>query len=97
MGDVEKLGLGQHALWGFTPALDLLALRPSSSSSSSSAPSPGEEQPLNILLANPNDIRHVLNTIACRHRHKLPGKNAIPPINVSLKSDVLFRRHESKS
>ncbi|KAG5186852.1 hypothetical protein JKP88DRAFT_276249 [Tribonema minus] len=66
-----KEGLGAHAMWGFTPALDLLAYPPpafaaedrgSSSGSSSSKKSA-------VLLAQPGDPGHLLKTICCRRRH----------------------------
>ena len=46
--------LGQHALWGFSPARDLLD------------PPPAAGGGATVLLASPGDVRHVLKTIAAR-------------------------------
>ena len=58
--------IGVHHLWGFTPALDLQevyrAVAPTGEKGDTNAP-------LNILLAQTGDIRHVLKTIAQRRRH----------------------------
>eukprot|EP00903_Cladosiphon_okamuranus_P019165 g17627.t2 len=52
----EREGIGPHAMWGYTPAQDLLR----------EAPVKGEA---NILICQPGDIGHVLRTIGTRRRH----------------------------
>jgi hypothetical protein len=81
MADQLVRGIGHHGLWGLSPAFDFVeaiysgtiiypAARPSSSTGChSSQPLQEEEQPINILLVHPGDIRHILYTISRRKRH----------------------------
>lgn len=46
-------------MWGFSPTFDILE---------QISPKPDEKDAIEILLMSPGDIRHVLNTIASRHR-----------------------------
>ena len=83
--ETESLaGLGVHHMWGFSQAFNCQAMyeanqpRPPTTTTSTTTnvtPSlPAEEdnhtdEPLNILLSEPSDIRHVLVTLAQRRRH----------------------------
>ncbi|CAM9199040.1 unnamed protein product, partial [Hapterophycus canaliculatus] len=49
-------GVGTHAMWGFTPAQDLLRESPLKGVA-------------NILVCQPGDIGHVLRTVGMRRRH----------------------------
>jgi hypothetical protein len=81
----ERLGIGPHAMWGFTPALDLLEAYLKHHPHQDAEGSAVGEQPINVLLVNPNDIRHVLRTISTRSRHFAgeTGKRA-RPVHVSV-------------
>lgn len=89
----ERLGivLGPHAMWGFTPALDLLEACLKHHPRQDAEGSAVGEQPINVLLVNPNDIRHVLRTISTRGRHFAgeTGKRA-RPVHVSGKALMFF-------
>lgn len=72
------LSMGTVNMWGFSPAYDVCSGLPeweksdkSSAAGSSSADANEEKasaEPINILLAGPGDVRHVLATIARRRR-----------------------------
>jgi dynein assembly factor 3, axonemal len=74
-------GIGHHGLWGLSPAFDFVeAIFSLTSPISVPAPSStegdrgqqplqDEEQPINILLVHPGDIRHILYTVSRRKRH----------------------------
>lgn len=68
----DALGIGPHAMYGFSPAQDLLAAY-LDSKTSHVVVEDDTTTPINILLANPADVRHVLKTIACRRRHVAGG------------------------
>lgn len=53
--------MGQHVMWGFSPAVDLL-----DSPCKDGPMEDGNEEPLNILLVQPGDVRHIIKTIASR-------------------------------
>jgi dynein assembly factor 3, axonemal len=59
MGSMLQEGLGPHAMWGFTPAMDLLSQLPANTEAAS------------ILLLQPGDPGHILKTVSSRRRH--PG------------------------
>lgn len=105
-GSMEILkSIGHHGLWGYSPTFDMQEaflntrskLSVAESSTSSSSSSSGEEdddnRPLNILLVNPGDIRHIISTISRRRRHILnrndknkatTGESQLRPINFYL-------------
>ena len=67
-GQQSANALGLHAMWGFSPAFDLLAALPRSVTD---APPPADgaaPEPINVLLVQPADIRHILFTVARRRR-----------------------------
>jgi dynein assembly factor 3, axonemal len=64
MADQLVRGIGHHGLWGFSPAFDFVE-----AIFSACDLDPGSLEPLNILLVQPGDIRHVLYTISRRKRH----------------------------
>ena len=68
--------VGVHQYWGFTPALNDEELWRKVVPPADAA---NDSKPLNVLLAQPGDIRHILKTIAERARDG--GKR---PINVSV-------------
>ena len=57
--------LGFISLWGFTPSIDFISGTPHSITDSD------EEQPLNVLLSECADVRHILRTLS----DNLPTKN----------------------
>jgi hypothetical protein len=52
--------LGVTSFWGFSPSMDLLQATIQNRASSSSSTS----APINVLLINPADIRHIMHTVA---------------------------------
>ncbi|CAN0187333.1 unnamed protein product, partial [Phaeothamnion confervicola] len=62
-------GMGAHALWGYTPALDLLSDLGERVPQSQSGRSSAEGGEINILVVQPGDIGHILRTLACKRRH----------------------------
>ncbi|CAN0054281.1 unnamed protein product [Scytosiphon promiscuus] len=73
-------GLGDHAMWGFTPAQDLLR----------ESPLKGEA---NILVCQPGDIGHVLRTIGMRRRHPQHTINASSSLYVWESQIAVLARH----
>ena len=74
--ETESLaGLGVHHMWGFSQAFNCQAMyeanqpRPTTTTPLPAAEDNHSDQPLNILLSEPSDIRHVLVTLAQRRRH----------------------------
>lgn len=79
-------GLGVHSMWGFSPSMNLLGFSRSAVKSQKrtdedhakdSGKEGKEEQgklpPLNILLVQPSDPRHIIHTIAQRNRKSKRG------------------------
>jgi dynein assembly factor 3 len=77
--DIVK-SIGHHGLWGYSSAFDAQEawLNSHTRSASSTATAAGSRQeededdlmkPLNILLVNPGDVRHIITTISRRRRH----------------------------
>ncbi|KAI8620902.1 hypothetical protein BC830DRAFT_394687 [Chytriomyces sp. MP71] len=58
-------GAGSAGLWGFSPAMDLLALGPSNNEEKK----PGDPD-ANFLIMGARDARHIIKTIALVGRHK---------------------------
>jgi hypothetical protein len=83
--------LGFISLWGFTPSIDFLTGTPHTISDSE------EEKPLNVLLSECADVRHVLRTLSDNLPTK-DGKQRSGPINIyihekqkeNLCRDILF-------
>jgi len=65
-----EASVGIHGMWGFSPALNLLSSPVTSKSSTLPPPPPpsNPSEPINILLLQSCDIRHVLRTLSCRLR-----------------------------
>lgn len=59
-------GFGNINWWGFSPCVDLLKLYSDQSNSNCS-----EEEPINILLVNSGDQRHILKSLGSK---KIFGK-----------------------
>ena len=85
MSEGTQLGMGVHQMWGMTPAFDcvdvydkalgIATLPTQTKGQKKKAKKKAEvlvnsDEPINILLAQPGDIRHVLKTLAQRRRHK---------------------------
>ncbi|ETP28536.1 hypothetical protein F442_22160 [Phytophthora nicotianae P10297] len=68
------MSMGTVNMWGFSPAYDVCSgLSEWNKGKSSWVNSDDDEQkvsnqPINVLLAGPGDVRHVLATISCRRR-----------------------------
>ena len=63
-------GIGVHHMWGFSQAFNCQAIYESNQPKSSiDSDQDHSDEPLNILLSNPSDIRHVLMTLSQRRRH----------------------------
>lgn len=69
--------MGHHAHWGFSAGFDFIE-----------AVLAGRKQladePFNILLIQPGDIRHILHTISRRRRHKAHFSGNLPKVNFYL-------------
>mmetsp|Transcript_9635 Transcript_9635/g.17601 ORF Transcript_9635/g.17601 Transcript_9635/m.17601 type:complete len:529 (-) Transcript_9635:265-1851(-) len=70
-----SVGVGQHALWGYSPSFDLARHIPEKAK---------RKQVINILLAGPGDVRHVLETLKSRRTWQESFK-----INVYIWEDTL--------
>ena len=57
---MAQKGLGNVTWWGFSPAFDILPAIPTDATG---------EGPANALLVGAGDARHILTTLARRHRH----------------------------
>lgn len=78
-------GLGVHSMWGFSPSMNLLdpyqiARRHNRADEKHAEANDKEEKeenkilmPLNILLVQPSDPRHIIHTIAQRNRKSKKG------------------------
>ena len=60
--------IGHHAFWGYSSSFDVLEALYGSRMMDAN-----NKEPINILLVNPGDIRHILTTIARRRRHVQKG------------------------
>ncbi|POM77093.1 Hypothetical protein PHPALM_5577, partial [Phytophthora palmivora] len=75
------MSMGTVNMWGFSPAFDVCTGLPEWSNEKSEAFAAGNDEekvsaePINILLTGPGDVRHVLATIARRHRWESAMKN----------------------
>lgn len=58
---------GIHHFWGFSPALDLQQIY--RTVYGSEIADKDEDAPINMLLIEPGDPRHIIKTIAQRFRH----------------------------
>jgi hypothetical protein len=52
--------LGFHTFWGFSPGFDLSNISCDDSEQAS--------EPINVLIVDPGDIRHIIHTVAKRYR-----------------------------
>ncbi|RLN97126.1 hypothetical protein BBJ28_00010132 [Nothophytophthora sp. Chile5] len=65
------MSMGTVHMWGFSPSFDVCSAAESTSLSAVDAAGCEEKastEPINVLLAGPGDVRHVLATIAHRRR-----------------------------
>lgn len=89
--------IGPHAMWGFTPAQNLLLSKVSKASRDYEQDErfydkQAQRPIVNVLLANPGDVRHILRTMAAAVRAKRDEgegtgsrlKKISPKIHVSL-------------
>lgn len=65
MSDNIVKALGHHGLWGFSPSFDLLESLLNTCDINPTL----TEEPINILLINPGDIRHILHSISRKKRY----------------------------
>jgi dynein assembly factor 3 len=72
--------IGHHAHWGFSAGFDFIEALTSANASSNN----GAAEPINILLVQPGDIRHLLFTISRRRRHMEKFGGKMPRINFYL-------------
>src|SRR5690348_1164036 len=71
--------MGHHGHWGFSAGFDML-----SGLSNATDSCDGRLLPINILLIQPGDIRHILHTIAHRRRSKKCSLDVLRPIHFYL-------------
>lgn len=82
-----KQGMGIHSMWGLSPSFDLLSSQRRCGVGlgcssycccccccccNCESGNDQKQEDINILLANPSDVRHVLHTLGRRHRHNHP-------------------------
>lgn len=67
--------LGHHGHWGFSAGFDFLEALKKIDAASFSAEN---SDPINVLLVQPGDIRHILLTVARRRRHFAEGSKLRP-------------------
>lgn len=78
--DTVAKSIGHHAHWGFSSGFDFLEAILQASPSRTLDTS----QPINILLVQPGDIRHLIITISRRRRHVERCGGKLPAINFYL-------------
>lgn len=90
-------GLGIHSMWGFSPSMNLLGFSRSAAveskktrdenhykdTSKEGMEEQGKQSPLNILLVQPSDPRHIIHTIAKRNQKSKKGQS-LPSSNPDL-------------
>lgn len=69
-------GIGSTSLYGFTPAINLIDKTP--------------QEPVNILLANTSDIRHVYPTVAANPQSEINFYIIEPQSTVNCRNLLLF-------
>ena len=82
--DTIARSIGHHGHWGFSAGFDFLEALASDEIAIDLDQACGRNdsmEPINILLMQPGDIRHILFTVARRRRH---GRKQLPPINFYL-------------
>lgn len=72
--------MGHHAHWGFSSGFDFIEAVCTGRTSSST----NTDEPINILLVQPGDIRHILYTISRRRRHRSHFGGKLPKVNFYL-------------
>lgn len=72
---VEK-ALGHHGFWGYSAAFDVNELNKYIDENENES-----DEPLNILLVLPGDLRHLLMTVARRRRHQNKKSSPLRPLN----------------
>eukprot|EP00598_Pedospumella_elongata_P001843 CAMPEP_0184974752 /NCGR_PEP_ID=MMETSP1098-20130426/6140_1 /TAXON_ID=89044 /ORGANISM="Spumella elongata, Strain CCAP 955/1" /LENGTH=593 /DNA_ID=CAMNT_0027497375 /DNA_START=40 /DNA_END=1821 /DNA_ORIENTATION=- len=72
--------MGHHAHWGFSSGFDFIEALVSAREGNQSS----SEEPINILLIQPGDIRHILYTVSRRRRHVKKFGGSLPKINFYL-------------
>ena len=78
--DTVAKSMGHHAHWGFSAGFDFIEALCNANSNHNYDPA----VPINILLIQPGDIRHLLFTISRRRRHIERFGGKIPQINFYL-------------
>ncbi|KAJ8601360.1 hypothetical protein CTAYLR_005006 [Chrysophaeum taylorii] len=76
--------IGQHALWGLSPASDVLAPLPT-------CVEDDPKVPIRVLLASPGDIRHILRTLSERRGRAIRFYIHEPSVEVHARHLVLLR------
>lgn len=102
-------GLGLHSMWGFSPSMNLLKLcfheeeidlneeedvESRIEGEGNREEEERELEPINILLVQPSDPRHVIHTVSQRLRSGLKEQKSIRPINFYIlesETEVLAR------
>ena len=62
-------GIGVHHMWGFSQSFNCQAMYEKACKIAAKNAPQNTAKPLNILLSQPSDIRHLLKTVAERRRH----------------------------
>eukprot|EP00949_MAST-11_sp_MAST-11-sp1_P000034 g34.t1 len=62
-------GLGSHQMWGFSPAFDCVEQYDRCRANPAKKGGKTTAKPFSVLLSQPSDVRHVLQTLAQRRRH----------------------------
>uniref|UniRef100_A0A7S2TRF5 Dynein assembly factor 3, axonemal n=1 Tax=Lotharella oceanica TaxID=641309 RepID=A0A7S2TRF5_9EUKA len=70
-----SVGIGQHQMWGFSPSFDPLKYLSEKTK---------QKKEINVLLINPGDIRHLLETL-----HEIENAKEVAKVNVYIWEDTL--------
>lgn len=76
--------LGNHALWGFSSAFNFLSTIENVIDNS-------EETPLSVLLVDPGDLRHILESVCKRRRQNLPLSRPIHIYLIAPSAEAICR------
>lgn len=76
----NNTGIGFHSMWGFSPSRNFLDIQHQSSTKKKKEQAlddsyDNNQEPLNILLVEPSDPRHIIHTISRRHRQSSKSQN----------------------
>lgn len=88
MVDAVAKSIGHHGHWGLSSGFDFLAVLPKLGTTDNDRLLEAKD-PINILLIQPGDIRHIILTISRRRRHCMGSLMDMRPIHFYLFEPVM--------